>query len=271
MRHFQMKRFFNIGSLFSAVFILYSCNFLSAAGAGSEGLPIKEVNNELISTTANSTVNIDHSQWDKLLKKYVDKEGFVDYVGFKKDVASLDSYLKMLSKNQPNEDWSVQELLAYYINLYNAGTVRLIVENYPVKSIKDLSRPWSKDRVYVGDKKISLNVIEHGILRKMDEPRIHFALNCASISCPKLLNEAYTASKINEQLERASKEFIDSDKNDISASNLKISSLFDWYRKDFKVNGKTDVIGFINQYSSIKINPNANISYLDYNWNLNGK
>lgn len=226
---------------------------------------------ELISTTANSAVNIDHSQWDKLLKKYVNKEGFVDYAGFKKDVAALDSYLDQLSKNEPNEAWSVQELLAYYINLYNAGTVKLIVENYPVNSIKDISRPWGKNRISIGDSMISLDNIEHGILRKMNEPRIHFALNCASISCPKLLNEAFTASKINEQLERATKEFINADKNDISASNPKISSLFDWYKKDFKVNGKTDVIGFINRYSDVKISQDAKISYMKYDWNLNGE
>lgn len=262
-----MKRFFNISSLFLTALILYSCSLFSAG----HGQPLKEVSTELIATTANSMVNLDHSQWDKLLKKHVNKAGFVDYAGFKKDVVALDSYLDLLSKNEPSETWSVQELLAYYINLYNAGTVKLIVENYPVKSIKDISRPWGKNRIVIGDNKISLDTIEHGILRKMNEPRIHFALNCASISCPKLLNEAFTANKINEQLERVTKEFINGDKNNISASNPKISTLFKWYKKDFKVNGKTDVIGFINQYSKVKISQDAKISYMKYDWNLNGE
>ncbi len=214
---------------------------------------------------------IDHSQWDQLLKKHVDENGFVDYKGFQNDVLELDGYLRMLSKDAPTDVWSRKELLAYYINLYNAATVKLIVENYPVKSIKDISRPWGKNRVAIADKMISLDEIEHGILRKMNEPRIHFALNCASISCPKLLNEAFTAEKINAQLELVTKEFINSDKNDISPSNAKISSLFDWYKKDFKVNGKVDVIAFINRYSKVKIDPNAKISYMKYDWNLNGK
>ena len=231
----------------------------------------EEVKTELITTNINSYTNLDHTQWNELLKNHVTNQGVVDYEGFKKDVDVLDAYLKMLSLNEPSSVWSVQELLAYYINLYNAGTVKLVLENYPVKSIKDINRPWGKDRIAVGKKKISLDGIEHDILRKMNEPRIHFALNCASISCPKLLNEAYTAGQIYNQLERVTKKFINSDKNDISALNPKISSLFDWYKKDFMVNGKADIIAFINIYSTIKINPNAKISYMKYDWNLNGK
>ncbi len=195
----------------------------------------------------------------------------VNYKGFKNDEAKLDAYLKMLSEKNPTNDWSVQELLTYYINLYNAATVKLIVENYPVKSIKDIDGAWTKGRVAVGDKMLSLGGIENGILRKMNEPRIHFAINCASISCPKLLDEAFTAATINEQLDRATKEFINSDKNDISASNPKVSSIFDWYQKDFAVNGKKDVIGYINQYSKTKINPGATLSYKEYDWNLNAQ
>lgn len=252
-----------------AAFLMQSCNLLSAAGVSSQGQPTKKVKSELTSTTANSSINIDHSAWDKLLKKYVNEEGLVDYKGFKDDSANLDDYLKMLSEKEPTNDWSVQELLAYYINLYNAGTVKLIVENYPIKSIKDINGAWTKGRVNVGNKELSLGGIENGILRKMNEPRIHFAINCASISCPKLMNEAYTAAKINEQLDRATSEFINSDKNEISASKPKVSAIFDWYQKDFEVNGKQNVIGFVNQYSKTKINPNANISYLNYDWNLN--
>jgi len=263
-----MKTIFNLASLFFITFSLYSCNLLSAAGVSSQGQPTKEIKNELTSTTA-SAINVDHSQWNKLLKKHVNAEGLVDYKGFKNDEAKLDAYLKMLSENNPTNEWSVQELLAYYINLYNAATVKLIVENYPVKSIKDINGAWTKGRVSIGNKELSLGGIENGILRKMNEPRIHFAINCASISCPKLLNEAYTALKINEQLERVTKEFINSAENKITPAAPSISSIFDWYAKDFKVNGKRDVIGFINQYSKTKINTAAKITYKDYNWNLN--
>lgn len=246
-----------------------SCNLLSAAGIGSHGQPIKKATDSLTETTAKTSETIDHSLWNKLLKKHVNADGLVNYIGFKKDSAQLNNYLQILSENAPTNHWSVQELLAYYINLYNAGTVKLIVENYPVKSIKNIEGAWTKGRITIGNNKLSLGGIENGILRKMNEPRIHFAINCASISCPKLLNEAYTASKINAQLERVTSEFINSAKNDISANNPKLSAIFDWYRKDFKVNGKQDIIGFINQYSSVKIYSGAPISYKEYNWLLN--
>ncbi|SRX74410.1 DUF547 domain-containing protein [Aequorivita antarctica] len=264
-----MKTIFNLVAILFIAFSLQSCNLISAAGFSSQGQPTKEVGANLASTTANSAVNVDHSEWNNLLKKYVNKEGLVDYKGFKSDSAKLNAYLKLLSEQNPTNDWSVQELLAYYINLYNAATVKLIVENYPVKSIKDIDGPWTKGRVAVGDNNLSLGGIENGILRKMNEPRIHFAINCASISCPKLLDEAYTAAKINEQLDRVTKSFINSAENDISANNPKLSSIFDWYQKDFTVNGKTDVIGYINQYSKTKINSGVALTYKNYDWNLN--
>lgn len=216
-----------------------------------------------------SQENLSHSEWTKLLQKHVNNKGLVNYITFKKDKAALDSYLQMLSENEPKEKWSKHEILAYYINLYNAATVRLIVENLPINSIKDISRPWTKSRIQVGNDKLSLDDIEHRILRKMDEPRVHFALNCASFSCPKLISEAYTATKLNKQLERVTKEFINSSENNIAADFIKISSIFKWYRRDFKVNGKVDVIGFINQYSEVRIRPSAKISYTSYDWGLN--
>ena len=105
----------------------------------------------------------------------------------------------------------------------------------------------------------------------MDEPRIHFALNCASISCPILSRDAYTASQIDQQLDRAAKRFINSDKNEINSENAEISSIFKWYVKDFQINGKSDIIAFINQYSEVKLNPNAKIMFKKYNWDLNEK
>jgi hypothetical protein len=264
-----MNYFIRILTILSVAFSLTSCNLFSAAGLSSQGQPTKEVTGELKSTTANSAVNVDHSAWDKLLKKHVDENGMVDYKGFQKDRAELNLYLQNLSSYDPTDQWSVQELLAYYINLYNAYTVDVILQNYPVKSIKDISGVWTKGFVPVGDRELSLGGIENGILRKMDEPRIHFAINCASISCPKLLNEAYTASKINEQLEMATREFINSDKNDITANSPKVSSIFDWYKNDYKVDGRTNVIGFINKYSKTEINPRATLQFKDYNWDLN--
>lgn len=263
-----MKTFKNVVLLLFVAFNFQACNLFSAAGLSSQGQPTKEVTGALQKINA-SEVLVDHGRWDALLKKYVDKNGMVDYKGFKKDIAELNAYLQMLSEQNPNESWSVEELLAYYINTYNAYTVKLIVDNYPVKSIRDISGAWTKGIVPIGENDLSLGGIENSILRKMNEPRIHFAINCASISCPKLLNEAFTAAKIARQLDQVTKEFINSDKNEIHPQNPKLSSIFDWYRKDYIVNGEVDVIAYINRYSDIKISPDANISYKNYDWDLN--
>lgn len=256
---------FVFGALF---FTTSACNLISSAGFSSKGLPTKEVSEDLSTTSENAEVKVDHSKWDALLKKHVTKEGMVDYKGFMKDRESLNSYLAQLSKLKPTNDWPVQEQLAYYINIYNAYTVDLILKNYPTKSIKDIDGPWTKEIVKIGDVNISLGGVENSILRKMNEPRIHFAINCASISCPKLLNEAFTAAKIEEQLERVTKEFIKSDKNEISKNSVRLSSIFDWYKKDFIEDGKT-LIDYVNKYSAVKVATGTSISYKDYNWDLN--
>ena len=258
------KVFLSLAVLISGACMFASCNLISSAGLDSKGLPTPDASQESVQ---DADPVLDHSVWNNLLQKHVSKNGMVDYKGFKSDRAKLDNYLKMLSSQEPTKDWSNNELLAYYINLYNAYTVDLILRNYPVKSIKDISSPWTKEFIKVGDTEISLGGIENSILRKMNEPRIHFAINCASISCPKLLNEAYTAAEIEEQLERVTREFINSDKNEISENSAKLSSIFDWYKKDFKVDGS--VIDYINKYSETKIKPGASISYKEYDWNLN--
>ena len=253
------------------VLSLTSCSLLTAAGISGQGQPTKEVDGELSSTTVNSAVNVDHASWDKLLKKYVDDKGFVDYKGFKNESQKLNDYLDQLGKLEPNDDWSVQELLAYYINLYNAATVKLILDNYPTNSIKDINGAFTKAFVKIGDRELSLGGIENGVLRKMNEPRIHFAINCASFSCPKLLNEAFKADKINEQLEKVTSEFINGNKNNISENNPKFSKIFDWYGSDFKIDGKKDIVGYVNQYSDIKINSTTEYSFMEYDWSLNEK
>ena len=221
----------------------------------------------LISSSIYSQKNT-HQKWNELLKKHVSENGNVDYKGFKKEEAALQSYLELLSKNLPEKSWTKNATLAYWINAYNAFTVKLILDNYPVKSIKKINSPWDKEFINLGNKKYSLGQIEHKILRKMNEPRIHFAINCASYSCPNLLNEAYTEKYLNNQLDAAAKSFInDKTKNNITANNIEISSIFDWFTSDFKKKGT--LIDFLNKYSSVKINVKAKIRYKEYNWNLN--
>lgn len=219
-------------------------------------------------TTAATAASIDHAQWNTLLQKNVSKNGNVDYKGFQKDSKQLQSYLDLLAANVPTKSWSKNAVLAYWINTYNAYTVKLILDNYPVKSIKDISNPWGKKFFTLGTKKYSLEEVEHEILRKMDEPRIHFAINCASFSCPNLLNEAYTEAKVEKQLESVAKSFVnDKTKNTITANKIEISEIFSWFSGDFKTKGT--VIDFLNQYSTVKINSKASVKFKTYNWSLN--
>ena len=209
----------------------------------------------------------DHTLWQFLLDKYVDDSGRVDYGGFQKDKQILEGYLNILEENQPDQEWSKNEKLAYYINLYNAYTIHLILANYPTESIKKISDPWDQKLISLGGDVISLGDLEHQILRKMGEPRIHFAINCASASCPKLSNKAYLAKNLSMQLDHATKEFINSERNQISQNHLKLSKIFKWYKKDFP-NG--DIHSYINTYTDINISQNAKVDYLEYDWNLNG-
>lgn len=218
--------------------------------------------------TTDDVRTLDHSQWDALLHKYVSASGNVNYKGFLQSKNELNSYLKTLETSVPTKSWSRNATLAYWINVYNAFTVKLIIDNYPVKSIKEISNPWGKKFFSLGGKKYSLEQVEHQILRKMNEPRIHFAINCASYSCPNLLNEAYTESKLSKQLADAAKSFInDKTKNTISSSRIDISEIFNWFGGDFKTKGS--LIDFLNDYSNTTINSNAKTTFKDYNWTLN--
>lgn len=208
------------------------------------------------------------NSWKELLQKHVNNSGNVNYKAIVKDQQLLQNCLDEFSKNQPNTSWSKNDILAYWINAYNAFTIKLIIDNYPIKSIKDINNPWDKKFIPNGKQLMSLNDIEHDILRKMNEPRIHFAIVCASVSCPKLLNEAYIASKLDLQLTVATEEFLtDNSKNNISEENLKLSKIFKWFSEDFSQNGS--LVDFLNQYSNIEISSNAKKSFMDYNWDLN--
>ena len=210
----------------------------------------------------------DHTIWDELLKKHVSEKGNVNYKGFKKDKSNLKSYLALLSEKIPDDAWSKEDKLAYWINAYNAFTVKLIVDRYPLKSIKDIESPWDYRFIKLGDKWYTLNDIEHKILRKMDDPRIHFGIVCASFSCPKLQNKAFISATINSQLDDATKEFLaDSERNNLSENSIQLSKIFKWFSKDFKKKGS--LIDFLNKYSEITISQNAKKSFKEYNWDLN--
>ncbi|HHH50600.1 MAG TPA: DUF547 domain-containing protein [Saprospiraceae bacterium] len=209
-----------------------------------------------------------HSSWDALLKKNVTSSGKVNYKGFKADLPKLRAYLKLLAKNPVQADWSKNKKMAYWINAYNAYTVKLILDNYPTASITKLEggKPWDKKWIKLNGKTYSLNNIENDILRpQFKDARIHFAVNCAAKSCPPILNRAWTVNNLNSNFEKRAKQFINDTKyNQIAADKIKVSKIFEWYASDFG-----NLINFLNKYSNTKINSDAKVEYLDYNWNLN--
>lgn len=224
------------------------------------------------------TKPVSHDGWNNLLKKYVSDNGKVNYKGFIKDSTELNKYLKLLSDNPPDENtWNQNEQKAYWINAYNAFTVELIIRHYPLKSIKDIVKinipfvnsPWDIKFIQIGNQKMDLNNIEHGHLRKIfQDPRIHFSIVCASKSCPKLRSEAYSADKLDKQLDDQAKAFLsDKTRNIVTANELKLSKILDWYSMDFPKGEK--FIVFLNKYSPVQVNKDAKINYLDYDWSLN--
>lgn len=226
-----------------------------------------KANNHLIMDNG-ATIAPEHTIWNNLLQKYVDDDGNVNYKGIKKDVARLDDYLDYLSKNPPSTTWSKNEKLAYFINLYNAATVKLIVDHYPVESIKDIPNRWKQKWIKVGSNTLSLNNIEHNILRKMDEPRIHFAIVCASYSCPKLRNVAFTAKSMEQQLSKAATDFVnDKKRNRFENNTAELSKIFQWYKGDFTK--KSSLLEYIILYLKNPVAKDATFKYLDYNWSLN--
>jgi hypothetical protein len=213
-----------------------------------------------------ATANL-HDAFDAILKKYVSTAGKLNYKDLKENKADLEAYTKALSDNPPAEKAPKNERFAYWINAYNAFTLKLIVDNYPLSSVTKLDggKPWDVKRITIGGKKYSLNDIENNILRPMGDARIHFAINCAAKSCPPIHNVAFTAANLNSVLESRTKRFINDTKaNLLKVNELKISKIFDWYGKDFD-----KIPEFINRFAITKVKTDAKIGFMDYDWSLN--
>lgn len=233
-----------------------------------------------------SMEKIDHSSWDKLLRKYVDKDGYVNYRSWHASASDrrvLSGYLNSLSQATPPVSAGKDSKLAFWINAYNAVTVHGILREYPTSSIRNHTAKlfgyniWKDLQLYVGGRAYSLEAIEHETLRKMSEPRIHFAIVCASIGCPRLLNEAYTPSKVQQQLETNAKDFFSRSQNfryESQSRRFYLSSILSWFAEDFGSN-QSSQLRTISRWlpnKSAKAAAQAgsgNVSYLDYNWNLN--
>ncbi len=234
-----------------------------------EGVPIDEV-------IPSKLKSLDHSEWSAILDKFVSSDGKVDYRGMRKKARNFNQYLDYISLNPPASNWNENEKLCYWINAYNAFTVKLILDHYPLKSIKDISdgppmvdSPWDLKFFKIGGVDFDLNTIEHEILRKeFNEPRIHFAINCASYSCPKLRDEAYLPKYLEAQLEDQARYFINNNnKNQISKEEMKLSSIFNWFNGDFTKEGSLHA--FLKKYNQ-EVTDGSKVSYLEYNWELNG-
>ncbi len=217
------------------------------------------------------------SVFNDLLQKHVTKQGIVDYDKF--NGQKLRKYTIYLENTKPKKTWSVNKQKAFWMNAYNAYTITLILHAKYSKNLKNSimnikrkgKSAWKIPYAKIGGKTYTLDYIEHQILRKkLFDPRIHVGVNCASASCPKLSNIAFTENNVDKELERLMKEFVNnSSKNKIYNKNVQISSIFDWFQDDFTKNGS--LIAYLNTYSKIKISPKAKISYLKYDWTLNGK
>ncbi len=218
----------------------------------------------------------EHLNFSKILAQDVSVSGaqtMVNYKNLKKNPVQLDEYLKTLSavKKSEYDSFSSSQQLAFMINAYNAFTIKLMRDHWPVKSIKDLgglfSSAWKKEFFSLLGQKRHLDWIEHEVIRKdFNEPRIHFAVNCASMGCPPLRQEAFRASAIDHQLEEQAKLFLnDTTKNKYENGEAKLSKIFDWYGSDFTKDGG-DLINALNQWREKKFPSNAKITFLNYDW-----
>jgi hypothetical protein len=226
-------------------------------------------------TAENEVAKIDHSAFANLLGKYVSSKGMVNYAGLVKEKAALQSYLSMISKVNASK-LSKNEATAYWINAYNASTLDQIVRNYPTTSILKIAGGKAFDNTLpykFNGEALSLNDIEKKKLLggSLFDARVHFAVNCAAVSCPTLINKIYTEDNVQAQLTANTKAALANPAfNKISASSASISKLFDWYKADF-VKAEGSVVNFINKYAATNISSNTKIDYLEYNWDLNGK
>ena len=223
-----------------------------------------------------------HRVYGELLAQYV-KGGVVDYLGFKKDEQQLDRYLAWIAATEP-EELARDDQLAFYINAYNAYTIKLILVHFkdgrPVSSIKKIgglfTKPWSIKFCEIGGKLYTLDNIEHDIIRpKFKDPRVHFAVNCASKSCPPLINIPYSGDTLNAQLDENTIAFInDRQNNYLKGNTLFVSKIFKWFAEDFN----NDVLSYVEKYGGTDLKSRLKskggkikIKYLDYDWSLNDR
>jgi hypothetical protein len=224
----------------------------------------------------------DHSAFDRLLAAHVAEDGLVDYRGLTGQKEALDAYLSTLAATDP-VNLSPDDRLAFLINTYNAYTLKLIVDNYPVSSvlrvvggpfIPTVNSPFSVRFVTMGGETYTLDNIEHDMIRRdFDEPRIHYAVVCAAISCPPLRAEAYVGSRLEEQLDDQARRFLhDPDKNLVPDEDgvVRLSKILDWYSGDFSPSIQQSIAPYFEGDVRERLERQEyTVRYLSYDWSLN--
>ncbi len=229
-----------------------------------------------------STTTVDHSAWDRFLKAHVrDRPGanLVDYQAAARDRAALDGYLAKLSAT-PVSTLNRAEQMAFWINLYNALTVRVILDHMPVDSIRDIdispgilsSGPWDAKLIQIEVTDLTLNDIEHRILRPIwNDPRVHYAVNCASIGCPDLAPSAYTGTDLNAALDRAAKAYVNDPRGvSVVGDDVVVSRIYDWFIEDFG-DSEAGVIAHLRKHGAPDLahTLKGGLDDTHYDWSLN--
>ena len=268
--------------VFPAAFAVMAAMTASSTFAGTKSY----VGTKTPSGPSVSMDKIDHSAWDKLLRKYVDNNGMVNYRGWHasaSDRQQLGSYLSTLSTASRKLPSTPEAKKAFWINAYNAVTVSGILQVYPTSSIRNHTAKlfgyniWNDYQLYVDGEAFALESMEHKILRKMSDPRIHFAIVCASVGCPRLLNQAYVPERLDEQLDINAKDFFSRSQNfkyDVSKKQFELSSILSWFGEDFGSDQKTQLRRIAPWLPTPEAKQaaeqgNVSVSFQDYNWNLN--
>lgn len=217
----------------------------------------------------------DHSRFDHLLRECV-TDGVVDYPRFAEKYSELQAYLDSLT-SAPFQDLPHDEKIAMGLNAYNGFCIQGVLSQRNIKSVRDVWYFFKRTRFVLGGQEMSLDSLEHDILRKMGDPRIHFGLVCASKGCPKLSSRAYVASTLNEDLDQAARNFLrDKTKNylDQEKKRLYLSALFKWFKKDFLIKSPS-LIEYVKPYlseedSQFLSENKVKVEFLEYDWSLNG-
>ena len=231
----------------------------------------------------NSEGTVSHASWDEFLKKYVETQNGINLVGYAKvsveDALDLRNYIDSLGRTEVSQ-LARQEQFAYWINLYNALTVQVILDHYPVNSIRDISfsllsrGPWSQPLTTVEGFDLSLDDIEHQILRPIfKDSRIHYAVNCASVSCPNLQTDAFTRDNLELLLDRGARQYVNHSRGvSIVDDQIVLSTIYDWYASDFG-DSESEILAHLKQYADddlkVRLEGKDQISSYVYDWTLN--